>query len=78
MTRAGRSHAIRLPEELIKHYGFAGTLAAEPRADGLLLKAKKQAKLSWEETAAEMARSDEDWSDWESLPDGKVEPWDAK
>ena len=27
-------------------------------------------KLSWEETASEMAADDEDWSDWERLPDG--------
>ncbi|MBM3888730.1 MAG: hypothetical protein FJ388_06340 [Verrucomicrobia bacterium] len=79
LTRRGKSRAVRLPEQLIKQYGFAGTLAAEARADGLLLKAKKQGKLSWEEICKQMAASGEDWSDWEALPDGLNEiPWDEK
>ena len=39
----------------------------EERSDGILLRAPAAAghKLSWEETAREMAGSDEDWSDWD-------------
>ena len=44
------------------------------RVREIVLKPKEPLeKLSWEETAREMAVSDEDWSDWEAMPDG----WDA-
>ena len=66
-----------MPAGLIKRYGFSGSLDAEAREEGLLLKPKGQTKLSWEETYKEMAKSDEDWSDWEALPDGMVERWDG-
>ena len=77
LTRIGNSRGVRLPVAVIKRYGFSGSLAAEAREDGLLLKPKKQAKLSWEETFREMAASDEDWSDWQAMPDGAIEPWDG-
>jgi antitoxin component of MazEF toxin-antitoxin module len=76
LTRIGNSQAVRLPAELIKRYNFSGNLAVELREDGVLLKPGKIKKLSWEQTCKEMAASDEDWSDWEALPDGMVEPWD--
>jgi hypothetical protein len=39
----------------------------EEREDGLLLhpNGSSDARLSWEETARQMAMSDEDWSDWD-------------
>ncbi|MEI6394107.1 MAG: AbrB/MazE/SpoVT family DNA-binding domain-containing protein [Verrucomicrobiota bacterium] len=60
LTRIGNSRGIRLPVALIKRYGFSGTLAAEVRVEGLLLKPKRPTKLSWEETAQAMAASEED------------------
>jgi len=66
LTRIGNSKGIRLPVGIIKRYGFSALLTAEAREDGLLLKARKGGKLSWQETAHEMAARDEDWSEWES------------
>ena len=40
--------------------------------DEMVLRPKqpRNRKLSWNETYKQMAQSDEDWSAWESLPDG--------
>ena len=37
-------------------------------------------KLSWEETAREMAASGEDWSEWDSTVDDGLDeiPWDER
>lgn len=77
LTRIGNSRGVRLPVELIKRYGFSDCLAAEVREEGLLLRPKKQIKLSWEETAREMAASDEDWRAWDSTVADGLEtcPW---
>jgi len=77
LTRIGNSKGVRLPAALIKRYGFSGFLAVEARDDGLLLKPKKPAKLSWEETAREMAVTNEDWTEWDSAASDGLEscPW---
>ena len=53
----------------------------EERSDGILLRPPGSAgpKLSWEETAREMAAEAEDWGDWDvTLADGLDEiPWKA-
>ena len=52
----------------------------EERSDGILLRpvASAVAKLSWDETALEMARAGEDWSAWDTtLADGlDALPWE--
>lgn len=45
----------------------------EERSDGILLRPRgpANAKLSWRDTAREMAAEAEDWSEWDAtLPDG--------
>jgi hypothetical protein len=39
----------------------------EERADELVLRPKKQTKLSWKDTYAAMAMEAEDWSDWDRV-----------
>jgi len=80
LTRIGNSKGIRLPAELIHRFGFSESLAAEVREDGLLLKPKKRIKLSWEETAREMAASNENWTEWDaSVADGiETCPWEEQ
>ena len=70
LSRIGNSRGVRLPAGLISRYGFGGGMAAEVRDEGLLLKPSHPGKLSWEETAREMAASDENWEEWDNLPDG--------
>lgn len=51
----------------------------EERSDGILLRPRGSAsvKLSWEETARDMAAQGEDWSDWNAVnADGLDQvPW---
>jgi antitoxin component of MazEF toxin-antitoxin module len=76
LSRIGNSRGVRLPAGLISRYGFGGGMAAEIRDDGLLLKPSHSGKLSWEETAREMAASGENWEEWDNLTDGAEQlPW---
>lgn len=74
LARIGNSRGVRLPAGLITKLGLdRGPILLEERDGELVLKPKDQEKkLSWEDTAKEMAASDEDWSDWMALRDG----WD--
>jgi antitoxin MazE len=79
LARIGNSRGIRLPADLIRRHGLDDGVLLEDRGDSLVLRPKaKPKKLSWEETAREMAASDEDWSEWDcTLADGLEEiPWE--
>jgi antitoxin component of MazEF toxin-antitoxin module len=78
LTRIGNSRGIRIPARLLRSYGFSGMIAVEAQEGGLLLKTKMGAKLTWEETAREMAASGENWPEWDAtLADGLDNcPWD--
>lgn len=65
ITRIGNSRGIRIPADILRRYNLDKTVVLEERADELALRPAKQAKLSWQETFAEMARENEDWSDWD-------------
>lgn len=78
LARIGNSRGIRLPSALIRKHGLADGLVLEDRGHEIVLTPKSgSAKLSWEETAKEMAASGEDWSEWEStVADGLEQiPW---
>lgn len=66
LTRIGNSRGVRLPATLLKKYGFSRIVILEERASEVVLRPKKETKLSWEETAKQMAAEQEDWSDMES------------
>jgi antitoxin MazE len=68
----GNSRGVRLPKATLQKYGITGTLVAEERVDGLLLRGqRKDSRLSWADTFREMAREREDWSDLDAtLADG--------
>ena len=69
ITRIGNSRGIRLPAATIKRYGIGAAVLMEQRSDGIFLRPTGPAveKLSWDDTASEMAASGEDWSDWDSV-----------
>jgi antitoxin component of MazEF toxin-antitoxin module len=80
LAQIGNSRGIRLPADLIRKHGFEHGLVLEDRGHELALKPKAgPKKLSWEETAREMAAADEDWSDWENtVADGLDQiPWNG-
>ncbi|MBI3769713.1 MAG: AbrB/MazE/SpoVT family DNA-binding domain-containing protein [Deltaproteobacteria bacterium] len=66
VARIGNSRGVRLPAASLRRYRIGETVVMEERSEGILLRPTGPAveKLSWEETAREMAASPEDWSAW--------------
>ena len=81
VARIGNSRGVRLPAASLRRYRIGGSVLMEERSEGILLRPTGPAveKLSWEETAREMAASHEDWSAWDSaIADGLDDlPWQA-
>jgi antitoxin component of MazEF toxin-antitoxin module len=79
VARIGNSRGVRLPAATLRRYRIGETVVMEERSEGILLRPTGPAvrKLSWEETAREMAASPEDWGAWDATTaDGLGEvPW---
>ena len=69
ISRIGNSRGVRIPAETLIRYHMEASVLMEEQLDGVMLRAGpvKTARLSWEETAREMASSDEDWREWDSV-----------
>jgi antitoxin component of MazEF toxin-antitoxin module len=82
VARIGNSRGVRLPAASLRRYRIGDTVLMEERAEGILLRpaGPAVAKLSWEDTAREMAASREDWSAWDAtVADGLDDlPWRAR
>jgi antitoxin MazE len=81
LAQIGNSRGIRLPAALIRKHGFEQGLVIEDRGHEIALKPKRAPrKLSWVDTAREMAAAGEDWTDWDStLADGLEDvPWEVR
>lgn len=82
VARIGNSRGVRIPAQTLDRYGIGGFVVMEERSDGILLRTPGAVspKLSWEETAREMAAEAEAWDEWElTYADGLNEiPWDSK
>lgn len=81
VTRIGNSRGVRIPAATLERYQIGESVVMEERSDGILLRPTGEAfpKLSWEETAREMAAAAEDWSEWD-VADGDgldTVPWVA-
>lgn len=81
VARIGNSRGVRLPATTLRRYRIRETVVMEERSEGILLRPAGAAaeKLSWEDTAREMAASSEDWRAWDAaIADGLDDlPWDA-
>jgi antitoxin MazE len=68
---------VRLPKSVLDKYAIGDAVVVEQREEGLLLRSKRDRRLSWEETFKAMAHEREDWSDLDgTLNDGlDKEPW---
>ena len=81
VARIGNSRGIRLPAATLRRYRIGQALVMEERSEGIMLRptGPSSEKLSWEDTAREMAAAGEIWSKWDAVvADGldKI-PWDA-
>jgi antitoxin component of MazEF toxin-antitoxin module len=81
VARIGNSRGVRIPAKTLERYRIGASVVMEERSDGILLRpaSPAPAKLSWEETAREMAKEREDWSAWDATAaDGLDQiPWDT-
>jgi mRNA interferase MazF len=81
VARIGNSRGVRLPASSLKRYSVGSMMIMEERAEGILLRpvGPTVKKLTWEDTAREMAASGEDWSEWDETDlDGLDSvPWGA-
>jgi antitoxin MazE len=55
VVRIGNSRGVRLPAPLLARYRIKNQVSAEQLPEGILLRAVKDDRLSWEETARAMA-----------------------
>jgi len=81
VARIGNSRGIRLPAATLRRYRVGQTIIMEERSEGIILRptGPSSEKLSWEDTAREMAAAGEIWSKWDAVvADGLDEiPWNA-
>jgi antitoxin component of MazEF toxin-antitoxin module len=77
LVSIGNSFGVRLSRPLLRRYGIERSVVAETRADGILLRSAKTEKATLAQTFTEMAKSQEDWSDFNaSSADGLDKlPW---
>lgn len=79
LAKIGNSHGIRLPVDWIRRHSLESGVVLEERGEELVLRPKaSRGKLSWVETAREIAAAGEEWSEWEeALADGLESiPWE--
>ena len=74
LAQVGNSLGLRLPKTLLRKYGWVAEILAEERPEGLLLRRSKRGKLSWDDTFRAMAKSREDWSEWDATAADGLEP----
>ena len=71
VSRIGNSKGIRLPATLLKRYRILDAVLLEEGPDSITLRPKPGKKLTWRETAAAMAREQENWKEFDvTLGDG--------
>ncbi len=83
VARIGNSRGVRLPADTLQRYHIGSSVLMEERPEGILLHPEPRSpieKLSWEDTAREMAASAENWSEWDATAADGVAgiPWESK
>jgi antitoxin MazE len=70
VVRIGNSRGVRLPAPMLSHYRIGQAVIAERTADGILLRPKRDGRLSWEDTfratGAEQRKKGDDFSDFDA------------
>ena len=71
LVPVGNSKGIRLPEVLLRKYGWSDRLILDEAEDGIILRGERESRTSWEDTYRAMAAESEDWGDFDAtLVDG--------
>ncbi len=82
VARIGNSRGVRIPARTLDRYRIGESVIMEERPEGILLRPRKDlgAKLSWEDTARDMAAAGENWTEWDDvLADGlESVPWSGR
>jgi antitoxin MazE len=73
VSRIGNSRGVRLPASLLKRYQIEDAVLLEEGVDSITLRPKHSRKLSWKDTALEMAQESESWKDFETTVDDGLE-----
>lgn len=63
VVRIGNSRGVRLPAQLLSRYRIRESVEVECTASGIVLRPRRDAKLSWEDTFKEMRREQEEKGD---------------
>ena len=76
VTRIGNSRGVCIPAATLERYHVGESVVMEERTDGILLRPTGDAisKLSWHETAKEMAAAAEDWREWDTTTGDGLDP----
>src|SRR5687768_8817240 len=78
-ARIGNSRRVRMPAAPLDRYRIGARVVIAERSDRILLRPRRPAspKLSWEETAGEVAAAAEDWEPWDAAAADGLEdiPW---
>ena len=74
VVQIGNSRGVRLPKAVLERYEIKDALVLEAREEGLLLRGKRDKRLTWEETYRAAAREKEDWSDLDTVVADGIEP----
>jgi antitoxin component of MazEF toxin-antitoxin module len=81
VARIGNSRGVRLPAASLRRYRIGAAVLMEERSEGIFLRPVGPAveKLSWEDTAREMAASLEDGAEWGATAADGLErvPWES-
>ena len=82
VARIGNSRGVRLPAATLQRFEIGDTVIMEETLEGILLRPHGPAvsKLSWIETAEQIATARENWNEWDTTVVDGLEhiPWDEK
>ena len=73
----GNSKGVRLPKEILERYAISESIVLEAREEGLLLRNKRDKRLSWEDTFKAAAREGESWRAFETTIADGLDPKDT-
>jgi len=82
VSRIGNSRGVRLPAASLRRYRIGAAVLMEERSEGIFLRPVGPVveKLSWEDTASEMAAGHECWGEWIAADADGLEniPWETR